>query len=206
MTLQNRVLPDGQVVAAPNRGTLMGNRGILHGADQTLGTARWRHKAWVCCLLSFKGRRRRIMAPNNYTELFFLDEATAFAAGHRPCAECRRADHLAFKTAWAAATGKRASAPEMDAVLHLNRVTRKRAQVTYQADASTLPNGTFIQIADGHAVLWGASALMYRPSGYYAAIDRPNGPVTVLTPRPTVTTIAHGYRPTLHFSASAYLS
>ena len=87
MPLQNRVTPGGEIIADPARGTLMGNRGILHDAQQRLGRVRWRHPNWICCLLAFKGRRREVMTPHRYTELFFLDEATALAAGHRPCCE-----------------------------------------------------------------------------------------------------------------------
>ena len=96
MPLQNRVTPGGEIIADPARGTLMGNRGILHDAGQRLGVARWRHPHWIYCRLSFKGRRRAVMAPGRYTELFFLDEASALAAGHRPCYECRREDFLRF--------------------------------------------------------------------------------------------------------------
>src|SRR5688500_15168681 len=97
MPLQNRVTPFGEIEAAPARGLFMGNRGILHDANQQLGRARWRHKSWVTCLLSFKDRRREVMAPRRYTELFFCDEAVALAAGHRPCAECRREDYERFR-------------------------------------------------------------------------------------------------------------
>ncbi|MGB8623555.1 MAG: hypothetical protein WCD16_12105, partial [Paracoccaceae bacterium] len=105
MPLQNRVLPTGEIVVHPARADFMGNRGILHGGNRQLGTARWRHKTWITCLLSFKGRKRVPMTPGRYTELFFLDEAVALAAGHRPCAECRRADFLRYRDAWQAATG-----------------------------------------------------------------------------------------------------
>ncbi|WP_253279588.1 hypothetical protein [Loktanella sp. 3ANDIMAR09] len=92
MPLQNRVLPTQEIVADPARGTLTGNRGILHVADGVMGRARWKSKAWICCTLDWQGRRRQLMTGRKWTELFFLDEATALAAGHRPCAYCRRAD------------------------------------------------------------------------------------------------------------------
>ena len=116
--LQNRVLPTGEIVAIPARGTMTGNRGILHRPDKTLGRARWTHKAWICCVIDFRGRRRDVMGGRSWTELFFLDEAVAFAAGHRPCAYCRRPAYTAFKAAWDGAP----KATEMDRVLHLERL------------------------------------------------------------------------------------
>jgi hypothetical protein len=103
--LQNRVTPTGEIVADPGRGLLMGNRGCLHRPDRRLGAARWRSKAWICCVLDWKGVRRDPMPPGRWTALFFLDEATALAAGHRPCAYCRRADFTAFAEAWRGAHG-----------------------------------------------------------------------------------------------------
>lgn len=138
---QNRVAPTGEIVAAPYRGTFMGNRGILHDGAGRLGSARWRHRHWVCCLLRFRGRHRQVMAPNRYTELFFLDEAVALAAGHRPCAECRRADFNAFRAAF----GPDLSAPEIDAALHRARVDRgTRRQIRHEAPLGRLPDGGFI--------------------------------------------------------------
>jgi hypothetical protein len=96
VTLQNRVQPDGQILAIPARGTMTGNRGILHGPDRTLATKRWSHKAWICCVLDWQGRKRDVMTGRYWTELFFLDEAVAMAAGHRPCGYCRRADYNQF--------------------------------------------------------------------------------------------------------------
>src|SRR5262245_10377094 len=125
MPLQNRVTPTGEIIADPARGTLMGNRGgPLHRPDQTLGARRWVSKAWICCRLEFKGRRRQVMSPGKYTELFFLDEATALAAGHRPCFECRRAEAEQFARLWAKVHGAhdRARAGDMDRVLHAERV------------------------------------------------------------------------------------
>jgi hypothetical protein len=165
MPRQNRVTPEGDIVADPARGALMGNRGRLHEPDGTLGTARWATKAWIACALSFKDRRRTIMAPGSYTELFFLDEATACAAGHRPCAECRRAAFRAFRDLWAATHGP-ATAPQIDAVLHAARVRRDRTKITFQAAAATLPSGTMIRTATGPALILGDAALPWTPSGY----------------------------------------
>ncbi|WP_298491882.1 hypothetical protein [uncultured Maritimibacter sp.] len=197
MTRQNRVLPTGEIVALPFRGGLMGNRGILHDDEGRLGPARWRHKAWVCCVTAFKERRRWVMAPGRYTELFFTDEAVALAAGHRPCGECRRAALASFRSAWQAVHGTDALA-DIDRTLHGARVTsRTRAQVRYPAAADILPAGTFVLIDDIPHVFRNSDALPYAAGVYGAARPRPTGSVTVLTPAPTVATLAAGYRPVI---------
>jgi len=122
VALQNRVTPFGEIVATPARGLSMGNRGILHDDRRRLGRRRWTHKAWICCVTEFRGRRRQVMAPGRYTELFFLDEAVALAAGHRPCFECRRAAANAFAACW----GGEPRAPDMDRVLHAERLAGNR--------------------------------------------------------------------------------
>src|SRR5215469_7780126 len=149
MPLQNRVTPSGEIVADPSRGLLMGNRGCLHGQGRTLGVSRWRSKLWICCLLDFKGVRRDPMPPGRWTALFFLDEATALAAGHRPCGYCRRPDYVAFTEAWRAARRlpRRPLAPETDAVLHRQRTDRTRRKVTHQADVAALPDAVMVRLA-----------------------------------------------------------
>ncbi|WP_103761503.1 hypothetical protein [Roseovarius confluentis] len=201
MTLQNRVLPTGEIAATPERGTLMGNRGILHDADQRLGKARWRHAHWVTCQLSFKGRRRALMQPGAYTELFFLDEPTALAAGHRPCGECRRPEFKRFVLLFHAANGT-ATLAEIDRLMHRDRVTRTRAQVRHTAVLETLPDGAFILHDDAPHLVWGDRLLRYTPGGYTAALPRTTRPATVLTRASTVATLAAGYRPSLHHSAT----
>lgn len=192
MPLQNRVTPDGQIIANPARGTLTGNRGILHQTDGVLGPALWTHRAWVCCELRFKSMHHVPMTGRHWTALFFLDEAVALAAGHRPCAYCRRADFNRFRAAW----GGDATAPQMDAALHLARaVPGGRGMRTHQADAVTLPNGTFVMLGSTPHLLIGDHALPYDPIGYRAAIARPFGNVTVLTPEPTLAVLRHGYVP-----------
>ena len=127
--LQNRVTPFGDVVAISQRGLYIGNRGIIHDpATKTLLGRRWTTKAWLVCVLDHKVRRRELMAGRSWTELFFLDEAVALAAGHRPCFFCRRADAQAFRAAWGKAKGGQAPplAPEIDAVLHEERLDRGR--------------------------------------------------------------------------------
>ncbi|HLT02438.1 MAG TPA: hypothetical protein VK001_09670, partial [Geminicoccaceae bacterium] len=178
MPLQNRVTPTGEIIAHAARGTLMGNRGILHDETRRLGAARWRHRAWICCRLSFKDRRREVMAPGRYTELFFLDEATALAAGHRPCYECRRDDFRAFRAAWRRALGSPdASAAGIDRALHEARVDpRTRRQIRFEAALDDLPDGTFVLLPDDTSALLliaGDRLLPWHPGGYGPPQPRP---------------------------------
>ena len=203
MTRQNRVLPTGEIVVDPAKGDLMGNRGILHEPDGRLGRARWRHKGWVACSLDFRGRRQSIMAPNHYTQLFFLDEAVALAAGHRPCAECRRADHNAFVATWERAFGARLKAPELDAILHAARVDRAtRGQKRHSAKLVDVPTGAFV-LWDGSAHLRHGGALLPFSSAGYGRLRSvsEDAEVLVLTPAPTVEVLRAGYSPRLHASA-----
>lgn len=207
MTRQNRVSPLGAIIATPERGGLMGNRGILHDRDGRLGVSRWQHTHWVCCRLAFRGRRRPVMTPAHYTELFFLDEATALAAGHRPCAECRRADHTRFLDAWGTAYGVRPSALELDRLLHPRRVTRRREQVRFEAPLRGLPEGTMVLLPDDEAtpwLVWGDRLWRWSFGGYIEwRSPGSTSTVAVLTPRPTVRTLGAGYRPQVHASVDA---
>lgn len=204
MPLQNRVLPTGEIVADPARGLFTGNRGILHGPGQTLGPRRWTHPHWITCALTHpRGLYHGPMPDRRWTALFFLDEAVALAAGHRPCAECRRAAYTRFRTAWSLAFGTRPRAPEIDASLHQARVTRARAQLRHQAPARDLPDGSFLLWQGRAHLVLGDRLLPFSPSGYGAPLDRPTAPVTVLTPRPTLAVLTAGYRPVLHPSAGA---
>jgi len=208
MPLQNRVLPTGKIVADPARGTYTGNRGIIHCEDQTLGTSRWSHHAWICCTLEWQGRKRQMMTGRNWTELFFLDEAVALAAGHRPCGYCRRADYRRFVDAWTAGFGTRPKAPDMDKVLHKTRVhPRSRTQITHRADIATLPIGAFIDLAGQPHLIGPAGLRPYQPNGYSGPTHRPvSGDVTVLTPAPMLTILQAGYTPRLHNTVSIDLS
>lgn len=191
MPLQNRVQPTGEILAVPSRGRYMGNRGILHGSARQLGTKRWQHKAWVTCVLSFKGRHREVMTPNNYTELFFHDEAVAFAAGHRPCAECRRDDYSRF----CKALDLRPPISAFDAKLHAARaIPRRFAQRRWDAEITDLPIGAFVLI-DGVAHLVLADTLVpFHTGGYASPVERPaSGRVAVLTPEPLVAALRAGY-------------
>jgi hypothetical protein len=205
--LQNRVTPTGEVVSDPGRGLLMGNRGCLHGPDRRLGAARWRSTRWICCVLAWKGRRRDPMPPGRWTALFFLDEVTALAAGHRPCAYCRRADFVAFAEGWRDAhrLAQRPRVAEIDARLHAERVDpRSRRQLTRPAVAGELPDGVMVRHGGVPGLLAGDGMLPWSFAGYQAPVALPPATVVeLLTPPATVATIAAGYRPLLHPSAAA---
>lgn len=208
MARQNRVNPFGEIIATPARGTLMGNRGCLHN-DQGRIIRPYQSKRWIICQLEFKNRRRQIMAPDKYTELFFLDEATALAAGHRPCAECSRQRFKEFVAAWVEANPKLAdgavtTVDKLDAILHRERIARQE-KVTYQDKLSNLPAGAFITLGTGQqaALVVDDSVLIWSPAGYGERLIRPDDQmVEVLTPRSIVRTLAHGFQAHLHPSAA----
>lgn len=202
MALQNRVTPFGELIATPARGTMFGNRGgRFHRDDQSLGQRRWASRQWICCVLQFKGRRHTVWGPTSYTDLFFLDEVTALAAGHRPCFECRRVDAKAFAQKWAQATrGDIPHAPEMDVVLQAERLDG-RAKRTHEMQAAELPDGTFIAIDSSAFALRGNAMLRWSPSGYVETTARFSGMVTVLTPPSIVAVLSAGYQPQWHPSA-----
>ena len=202
MPLQNRVTPFGELAATPARGTMFGNRGgRFHRQDRTLGQRRWASRQWICCVLQFKGRRRDVWGPASYTDLFFLDEVTALAAGHRPCFECRRQDAKAFAEKWAQANGGDIPhAGEMDAILQKERLDG-RAKRTHQMDADGLPDGVFIAIDDSAFALRGGNMLRWSPSGYVETRPRPRGSATVLTAPSIAAVLSAGYVPQWHPSA-----
>ena len=200
MPLQNRVSPFGELFATPARGTLMGNRGgRIHIDERKLTTRRWASKQWICCVLDFKNRQRDVWG-RYYTELFFLDEVTAFAAGHRPCFECRRRDAEQFAQLFVN-KGRRASAPHMDAALHRERVNGK-AKRLHRCGIDTVPDGAMI-MRDGEAfALRGGQMLPWAADGYGAPRPRPRGiDIDVLTPPSIVAVLARGYAPRWHRSA-----
>ncbi|MEM6375810.1 MAG: hypothetical protein AAF686_06175 [Pseudomonadota bacterium] len=200
MPLQNRVLPTGDIIAHPARGMIMGNRGILHDENKTLLKRRWQHTHWVTCLTEFRDRKRPLMEPGNYTELFFLDEAVSLAAGHRPCAECRRSAYMRFRTRFDMANGTTTLAA-LDRRLHQDRVTRKREQIRFEAPIETLPDGTMILYQQHPYLVYRDALMRYTPEGYSDRVKRPTEMATVLTPRCTVATLAQGYAPELHETA-----
>lgn len=206
MPLQNRVTPFGEIVATADRGMLMGNRGCLHDANRTLGTRRWASKAWLSCSLSFEGRRRQIMCPGRYTELFFLDEPTALAAGHRPCWECRRDAYRAFIAHWSLAAGRRGpvTADEMDKQLHSERVDRRRKKVTFRASLPQLPDGAMIAVEGVASLKWNGTVRRWSSTGYGPPSEISGGDdVEVLTPASIVGALRAGYAPLAHPSVDA---
>jgi hypothetical protein len=211
MTMQNRVTPWGEIVATPERGAWMGNRGgCLHDHEKRLGKRRWVNEHWLICRLEFKGRWREVMAPGKYTELFFLDEATALAAGHRPCVECRRADAYHFREAWAAANldlglGPTPSFPALDHVLHRDRVGEDRTKRVFPAEWRALPDGVLVLAPPpvlGACLVWKEELRPWTFGGYGPALQHVDEPVlSVLTPRSTVEAIRAGYGPQIHPTA-----
>lgn len=202
--LQNRMSPAGNIEAVATRGLFTGNRGVLHDDAYRLKPARWKHRNWIICVLEFKGRWRRVMTPKRWTELFFLDEAVALAAGHRPCAECRRAAYNAWMDAYAAGAGvARPAAPEIDATLHGERaVPGARRLRRHECRLEDLPDGAFVLTEAGAPALVTDDRLLpWSFEGYGPAIRRPTGRAVLLTPPASVASLRGGYRPTLHASA-----
>jgi hypothetical protein len=207
MPLQNRVDPLGQLFADSSRGLFMGNRGgRFHKEDRTLGGRRWVSRAWICCRLEFRGRQRQVWG-RGYTELFFLDEPTALAAGHRPCFECRRHDAKSFAATFARGRGLAATlrAAEIDAVLHGERLRRRRDPLA----AADFPDGAFVELASEPGrifVVRGPALLQWTPRGYISRRPRPPAMVLdALTPPAVLAALHAGYRPHWHPSASGFV-
>lgn len=198
--LQNRVDPFGNIIKTPARGAWMGNRGVLHDPHQIL-LRPFRLKAWITCQLEFKGRKRQVMAPDRWTELFFLDEATSFAAGHRPCFECRRNDANRFKAFWLKGNpeynfDEKTPIGEIDKVLHRERIDRGRSKITFEERSDKIPIGTFIVWDDKPFLVKDYFIYLWSPFGYEKGIALPSSAnLTVLTPRSIVNTFRAGYVP-----------
>ena len=198
MPLRNRVTPFGEIVATSARGTLMGNRGVLHDAQRQI-VRDWQVRRWIACRLDFRGRQREVMPPGRYTALFFLDEATAFAAGHRPCAECRHADYLRFRSAWRARA--EASIDQIDRQLHAERRVGPWRPRTHLADLAALPSGAFIVRDDAAWLVLDDALLRWSPAGYTQRAPRADIQVRLLTPPSIVELFRNGYTPAIHPSA-----
>jgi hypothetical protein len=179
MPLQNRVTPTGDIIATPHRGMFTGNRGIIHDpATKTLLARRWASQAWLTCVCEFKDRRRTVMSGRSWTELFFLDEATALAAGHRPCFFCRRDDANRFRATWEQGNGfAPMRARDIDAVLHRERLQAGKKRL-HALDRSLhqLPEGAMVQQASecylirrSRPLLWSAAG--YRPVLHPSAVE-----------------------------------
>jgi hypothetical protein len=204
MPLQNRVTPSGDIIATPHRGMFTGNRGIIHDPGTKTLTRRWAGKAWLTCVCDFRGRRREVMGGRSWTELFFLDEATALAAGHRPCFYCRRDDANRFRSAWE--EGNRASsmlAPEIDAVLHGERLDRGKKRLhALPAPVERLPDGAMVALDGESFLIAQGQAFLWSPAGYREVQTALAGAM-LLTPPSTLRALSAGYRPVLHPSASS---
>jgi hypothetical protein len=203
MPLQNRVTPQGDIIATPHRGMFTGNRGIIHDpATKTLLTRRWSSNAWLTCVCEFRGRRRKVMGGRSWTELFFLDEATAFAAGHRPCFFCRRDDANRFRAAWEEGNGvSGVLARDIDIVLHRERLDGRRKRLhALPMPLRQLPDGAMVQAGAEIYLIAQGSALLWSPGGYSQAQNALAGAM-LLTPPSTLRAFGAGYRPVLHESA-----
>ena len=200
MPLQNRVTPFGDILAIPQRGMLTGNRGIIHDpATKSLLGRRWTSKAWLVCRCDYGGRRRDVMGGRSWTELFFLDEAVALAAGHRPCFFCRRGAANAFRAAWMTAKGgAMPSAAGMDAVLHDERLVNRRKRIhPLPLRLAELPAGAVVSRGDAAYTMARGLAFRWTHEGYGPprVLRKADG---LLTPPSSLEALQAGYRPILH--------
>ena len=208
MALRNRVTPFSELVADPARGLVYGNRGCLHDGEGVV-RRRFNGKRWIACRLEFRGwKRTRLLQPGRFTELFFLDEATAFAAGHRPCALCRHEDYRSFVARWHELhPGDEPGADAIDARLHAERVDGEaRRQRRHEAPFETLPDGAFVVDGDSAFLVLGEALLRWTPGGYVDQRPRPSGTAAVLTPPSLVAVLAGGWEgavPLLHPSVGS---
>ncbi len=193
MTLQNRVGPDGAIVAVRERGLLMGNRGgRLHDAERRLGRRRWAGHSWISCRLEFRGRRRQVMAPHAYTELFFLDDLVALAAGHRPCGTCRRSELAAFRRHWPQTLAELGA---IDRSLHAARTAPRPL-----LPLADIADGAFVRWPEASPhLVWRGALRPFAFGGYGAPVAMQEAPpeVEVLTPAPVLVVLTQGYRPTV---------
>jgi hypothetical protein len=204
MPLQNRVTPLGDIVATPQRGLFTGNRGIIHDpATKTLLNRRWSSKAWISCVCEFRGRRREVMATRSWTELFFLDEATALAAGHRPCFYCRREDANRFRAAWEKGNGvSGVRATGIDQVLHRERLEGRAKRLhALPMPLDALPDGAMVQAGEASCLIVRGRALLWSFEGYQN-IDFALRAAKLITPPSTLAALRAGYRAVLHGSAA----
>jgi hypothetical protein len=198
--LQNRVDPFGNIIKTPARGAWLGNRGVIHNDDKEIVRS-FKLKAWITCALHYKDRHREIMAPNRWTELFFLDEATAFSAGHRPCFQCRYRDHQKFKEFWVKSNPQygfdiKTPVAKIDDILQKERITSDKSKITFKENSDKLPDGAFVLYDDIPYLVKGTRMYLWGPAGYETEIDIPKSTnLTVLTPLSIVNTFNAGYIP-----------
>lgn len=199
MAERNRVTPFGEIVAIEQRGLFMGNRGSIHRGRTIVRS--WQVRRWITCALEHEGWLAPEWEPGRWTPLFFFDEAVALAAGHRPCALCRRPDFNAWLDAWASAFGDRPTVDVMDRLMHDERLDGK-TQRRHLMPWSQLPAGAFVVLDDVPALVLGDRSVPWSAAGYGSPIDRPSrGEATVLTPPSTIAVLSHGYRPVIHPTA-----
>lgn len=208
MPLQNRVDPAGQLHAVSSRGMFMGNKGRLHNDNKEIVKKSGGTLGWVICALSHKGIKRELMAHGKYTELFFLDEATALAAGHRPCNDCLKEKYAEFKQRWLDANSDVSAVKTMSDINKINQKERynRGNKVTYVANMQSLPGGTFIEYDGQYFVIKNGSKYLWSFDGYKGKSKLIDCDVTVLTPKSFVAVLADGYQPELHGSLSALVS
>ena len=207
MPLQNRINPFGEIFVSESRGTFTGNRGVIHKNKKIV--ACFKTKYWITCVLEYKGFRRQVMTENRWTELFFLDEATAFAAGHRPCAFCRNAVYKTFKKLWIDSNAKNYelvdhSIKTIDKILHAERINIEGEKILFTATLKELPDGVFVQLTDTTEsyLYFNQQLLKWTPFGYTKIFPlSPQTEVKVLTPKSITNVFAGGYVPEIHFSA-----
>ena len=198
--LQNRVDPFGNLIKTTARGNWMGNRGILHSAQQQIVRS-FKLKAWITCRLEFNGRKRQVMAPHRYTELFFLDEATSFAAGHRPCFECRRADYQKFKSFWLKGNpeyglNEKTPVKKIDDILHKERIGSDKSKVFFEENIDKIPNGSFVLFGKSPYLVFNKQMYLWTPFGYNKPVSMPGiNKLSMLTPKSLVNTFRAGYEP-----------
>ncbi|RAJ80399.1 hypothetical protein CLV59_105508 [Chitinophaga dinghuensis] len=203
--LQNRVSPNGSIIKTKARGAWLGNRGVIHIGTEIVRA--FKIKAWITCMLSFRGRHREIMQPNRWTELFFLDEATAFSAGHRPCFQCRYKDYIRFKEYWLKGNPQygfdmKTSVKAIDDIIHMERIDMSGKKVTYTDQIGKLPDGVIIIEEEECYLLSYGRLYHWTPYGYDSNEEAvPGRTVEVLTPRSVVNTFMAGYKPQIDKSA-----
>lgn len=200
MSRRNQVDPHSQLHAVSARGIFMGNRGCLHNNVPEV-VSQWKNLPWITCTLSYTGPKRKLMRPNHYTELFFLDEPTSYAAGHRPCAQCRRPAYNQFKKVWASVFPQQQdlSANAIDNLLHAARLNADDSQRTWRANLADLPDGSMIEYAGDCVLLWHGEQWRWSFTGYTQLLlpIAGNVEVTVLTPEPLARLFAAGLADTL---------
>ncbi len=208
MSLQNRVNPFGEIFESESRGTFTGNRGVIHRNKKIISS--FKTKYWITCSLDYKGFRRQVMTENRWTELFFLDEATAFAAGHRPCAFCRNATYKIFKKLWLDVNSKNFNLPDdsiksIDQILHAERINTKGEKIVFTDVLERLPSGIFVKFNDETKdcfLYYNQQLLKWTPFGYSEIIPLPKQlEVKVLTPKSIVNVFLKDYVPDIHISA-----